>query len=473
MYSATELAKEKLAAAQGKIKRLYDRRAERHSFSPGDQVLALLPIVGSPFQAKFLGPYTVVKQLTEQNYLISTPERCKRHQLCHVNLLKAYYVRASKEQSAPVDGAHPVCVSNTVSSRSGSSVKDDLPKHASAVLTGRLKNSEVLRDLNGILGHLPGSQKEELAGIIHKYLCLFGDVPSCTNMIEHDIDVGDAKPIKQRFYRVNPEKRKFLDSEIEYMLKNGIAEPSSSSWASPCLLVPKSDNTPRFCSDFRKVNSVTKPDSFPLPRIDDCIDQVGAAKFISRFDLLKGYWQVPLSKRAREIAAFTTPTGLYSYTVMPFGLRNARATFQRLMNTVVGDLDGCAVYLDDVVIYSDTWSAHMERIGALFNRLAEGRLTVNLAKCEFARATVTYLGRQVGQGEVRPLRAKVQAIDRYPAPATKKELMRFLGLVGYYQGFCRNFSTVVAPLTDLLKANRRFLWSPVCQQAFENVKAIL
>lgn len=107
--------------------------------------------------------------------------------------------------------------------------------------------------------------------------------------------------------------------------------------------------------------------------MDDCIDQVGSAKFVSKFDLLKGYWQVPLSQRAREIAAFVTPIGLYSYNVMPFGLRNAPATFQRLMNLVIGDMQGCAVYLDDVVVYSDTWENHLERIQELFTRLAEPR----------------------------------------------------------------------------------------------------
>lgn len=146
----------------------------------------------------------------------------------------------------------------------------------------------------------------------------------------------------------------------------------------------------RFCTDFHKVNLVTKPDLFPVPRMDDCIDQVGP-KFASKFDLLKGYWQVPLSNRAHEIATFIIPNGLYSYKVMPFGLRNSAATFQRLVNHVVGDMQGCAVYLDSVVIYSNTWDTHLERMRELFIRLAEAKLTVNLAKCEFARATVTYL----------------------------------------------------------------------------------
>ena len=264
-----------------------------------------------------------------------------------------------------------------------------------------------------------------------------------------------------------------MESEIQYMLENGIAEPSSSSWASPCLLVEKSDKSPRFCTDYRKVNAVSKPDAYPLPRMEDCIDQVGAARFVSKFDLLKGYWQIPLTDRAKEISAFITPSGLFSYTVMSFGLRNAPATFQRLMNRVVSGLEGCAVYLDDVVVYSNTWEQHLDRISDLFVRLSDARLTVNLAKCEFAKATVVYLGKVVGQGRVCAVQAKVSAVERYPAPTTKKELQRFLGLVGYYRSFCKNFSTVVAPLTNLLKGNTRFVWSIVCQKAFENVKSVL
>lgn len=278
--------------------------------------------------------------------------------------------------------------------------------------------------------------------MIREYLVLFGDTPSHTHLIEHDIDVGDSTPIKQRFYRCAPHRQKVMASEIKYMLDNHIAVPSSSSWASPCPLVDKSDKSPRFCTDYRKVNKVTKSDSFLLPRMEDCIDQVGAAKFVSKFDLLKGYWQVPLSACAREIYAFIMPTGLYEYTVMSFGLWNAPATFQRLMNMVVIGLEGCAVYLDDVVIFSDTWDAHVQCVHAFFSRLAEARLTVNLEKCEFARVTVTYLGQVVGQGQVRPVDAKVRAVVQFPIPVTKKELMHFLAFVGYYRSFCKNFSTV-------------------------------
>lgn len=134
--------------------------------------------------------------------------------------------------------------------------------------------------------------------------------------------------------------------------------PSSSSWASPSLLVGKSDGSPQFCNDYHNVNKATKADSYHLPQMEGCTDLVGSAKFVSKFDLLKGYWQVPLTARAQEISAFVTPFGLYEYTIVSFGFRNAPATFQHLMNLVIAGLDGCAVYLNDVV-FSDTWDDHI------------------------------------------------------------------------------------------------------------------
>lgn len=471
---AVESAKEKLVKSQHKMKTLYDRRAEPKQFHAGDQVLVLQPIVTSPFEAKFSGPYTVVRQVSDLNYIIATPNSRKTTRLCHVNLLKPFYARQTVGKGESGSGMVNASVCTSAVALSSSPVVSlEESSTPDVVLQGRLRNSESLQNLGGIMANLEDEKRAELIAVIESYPALFSDVPSRTHLVEHDVDVGDAVPIKQRFYRVSLEKRKQLDKEVQYMLDNHIAEPCSSSWASPCLLVNKPDKTFRPCTDFRKVNNITKPDLFPLPRMEDCIDQVGSATYVSKFDLLKGYWQVPLSKRAQEICAFITPSGLYKYTVMPFGLRNAPATFQRLMNQVVAGLDGCAVYLDDVVIYSDTWSEHIQRIKALFDKLVWAGLTVNLAKCEFAKATVTYLGKVVGQGQVRMSQDKVVAIVKYPPPNTKKELMRFLGMVGYYRSFCRNFSSVVEPLTALLKKDTQFVWSDRCRQAFENVKALL
>ena len=476
LFLAWQCAAKNLGKSQARMKKVFDRKAEPRLFSPGDQVLALLPIPGSPFRARFTGPHVVVRQVAELDYLIATPKRRKATQLCHVNLLKRYYTQSSR---ADVSGEK---VDAVVLAVAGGVVSDSPPVAEEvedeggpddSILLPRLKNSEMLQNLNGLVSHMPDSQRDVLKSLIFSFSSLFSDTPTCTNLIEHDIDVGDAAPIKQRFYRVPLVKQKILEGEVQYLLDNGLAKPSYSSWGSPCLLVAKPDSTFRFCTDYRKVNQVTKADSFPLPRIEDCVDRVGSARFVTKCDLLKGYYQIPLTPRAQEIAAFVTPSGLYSYNVMSFGLRNAPSSFQRLMNHVISGLEGCAVYLDDVVIYSDTWECHLLRLSALFERFAKANLTVNLAKCEFARATVVYLGKVVGQGEVRPVRAKVTAIDGFPRPSTKKELMRFLGMIGYYRSFCLNFSTVVASLTNLLKGKTQFSWTPECQQAFDNAKLLL
>ena len=316
-------------------------------------------------------------------------------------------------------------------------------------------------------------QRKELAEVITQYREVFPDVPSKTNLIEHDVDVGDYAPIKQHPYRVSPMKKELLDKEVQYMLKNDIIEESQSNWSSPCILVPKHDGGFRFCTDFRKVNDKTKSDSFPIPRITDCIDQIGNAKFVSTFDMLKGYWQVPLTQRAREISAFVTPSGLYQYKVMPFGMKNAPATFQRMVNKLVRDIDGCEGYIDDVVIFNDNWSDHIRQIERFFQIMREAKLTINLMKSEFGKATVKYLGHIVGQGQVRPLDAKIQTIVKYPIPTSRKELARFLGMAGYYRNFCLNFSDIAAPLTNLLSKKVKFVWTDDCQLAFDKVKLLL
>ena len=189
----------------------------------------------------------------------------------------------------------------------------------------KLQNSQILNDLGTKLSHLLLVQRKELAEVITQYREVFPDVPSKTNLIEHDVDVGDSAPNKQHQYRVSPTKKELLDKEVQYMLKNDIIE-----------------------------------------EITDCIDQIGNAKFVSMFDMLKGYWQVPLTQRAREISAFVTPSGLYQHKVMPFGIKNAPATFQRMVNKLVRDIDGCEGYIDDVVIYSDNWSDHIRQIIRFF-----------------------------------------------------------------------------------------------------------
>ena len=477
LFRAGQIAKRNLQESQSKMKVWYDRKAKSRCFEPGDRVLVLFPVVGNPLQAKYSGPYKVVKKISDTNYLVKTPDRRKETQVCHINMLKAYHEKPKPEL---------VTLNNRLGLESPTHSKDCVGQVAekeedteSEVRLGndqqpiKLQNSQILNDLGTKLSHLPLVQRKELAEVITQYREVFPDVPSKTNLIEHDVDVGDSAPIKQHPYRVSPMKKELLDKEVQYMLKNDIIEESQSNWSSPCILVPKHDGGFRFCTDFRKVNDKTKSDSFPIPRIADCIDQIGNAKFVSTFDMLKGYWQVPLTQRAREVSAFVTPSGLYQYKVMPFGMKNAPATFQRMVNKLVRDIDGCEGYIDDVVIFSDNWSDHIRQIERFFQIMREAKLTINLMKSEFGKATVKYLGHIVGQGQVRPLDAKIQTIVKYPIPTSRKELARFLGMAGYYRNFCLNFSEIAAPLTNLLSKKVKFVWTDDCQLAFDKVKLLL
>ena len=477
LFRAGQMAKRNLQESQSKMKVWYDRKAKSRCFEPGDRVLVLFPVVGNPLQAKYSGPYKVVKKISDTNYLVKTPYRRKETQVCHINMLKAYYEKPKPELvtlnnrlglESPTHSKD--CVGQVAEKEEDTESEVRLENDQQPI---KLQNSQILNDLGTKLSHLPSVQRKELAEVITQYREVFPDVPSKTNLIKHDVDVGDSAPIKQHPYRVSPMKKELLDKEVQYMLKNDIIEESQSNWSSPCILVPKHDGGFRFCTDFRKVNDKTKSDSFPIPRIADCIDQIGNAKFVSTFDMLKGYWQVPLTQRAREISAFVTPSGLYQYKIMPFGMKNAPATFQRMVNKLVRDIDGCEGYIDDVVIFSDNWSDHIRQIERFFQIMREAKLTINLMKSEFGKATVKYLGHIVGQGQVRPLDAKIQTIVKYPIPTSRKELARFLGMAGYYRNFCLNFSEIAAPLTNLLSKKVKFVWTDDCQLAFDKVKLLL
>ena len=154
------------------------------------------------------------------------------------------------------------------------------------------------------------------------------------------------------------------------------------------------------CTDYRKVNFVTKTDTFPIPRIDDCIDNIGYAKYVTTFDLLKGFWQILLTDRAKKISSFVTPDGLYQYKVLSLEMKNSLATFKRLIIGLISDLDGGKAYIDDAIIFSDEWKQHLETIRAFFDRLREAKLTINLAKREFCHANLSFRGHTLGQGQV-------------------------------------------------------------------------
>ena len=303
LAAAGELAQKNLKHAQEKMKVWYDRKSKLCKFSVGDKVLVLLSLQNHTLQARYCGPYLVTKKVNDVDYVISTPDRRKTLRLCHVNMLKPY----KEKVLVPDQGVHPMLtvVLETPISREEVPPENDMPGEC-----GKLKNSSILAKLESKVQHLSASRQAQLSSLLNEFVDVFPNVPKQTTAMLHDVEVGDASPIKQHPYRINPLKLEVMKKEVEYMLVNGIIEPSKSQWSSPCILVPKGDGSYRFCTDFRKVNTITKTDSYSIPRVEDCINKIGRAEYVSKFDLLKGYWQVPLTPRAKEITAFVTPTGL-------------------------------------------------------------------------------------------------------------------------------------------------------------------
>ena len=278
---------------------------------------------------------------------------------------------------------------------------------------------------------LSQEQKQSLKQLIGEFNDVFSNAPGRTDLAEHTIQTGAAKPVRQQPYRMPHAYHDTVKQDLREMEEASIIKPSTSKWASPIVLMPKKDGTLQMCVDYRKLSAVSEADAYPMPRIDELIDRLGGAKYISTLHLTRGYWQVPVATESQGKTAFTTPFGLYDFTVMLFGLQGVPATFQRLMDSLLrGVSDYAAAYLDDLVIYSGDWEEHLIHLRAVFERLRGAGLTAKPAKCKLGARQCVYLGHTVGNGEIRPESTKIEAVSNFPPPETKKEVRAFLGLSG-------------------------------------------
>ena len=293
-----------------------------------------------------------------------------------------------------------------------------------------------------------------------------------TNLVKMTLDTGDSAPIKQKPYKTPFSLRPEVEKHIDDLLTANLIRPSTSPWASPIIVVPKKDGGSRICIDYRKLNSVTVSNSYPIPSISDILASLKNAKYFSCLDLKSGYHQIEMEERDKEKTAFVCFKGLFEYNVMPFGLCSAPPVFQELMNRVLGDAinNYAFAYIDDIIIYSPDIDSHLNHLQSIFNKLKQANLKLKLSKCSFGVSKVDYLGHEISAEGVRPDPQKVEAIQNIRPPNTVKQVRSFLGLVGFYRQFIKNFAEVANPLTQLTKKFCRFSWSSECQKSFETLK---
>ncbi|GFW90486.1 retrovirus-related Pol polyprotein from transposon 297 [Trichonephila clavipes] len=390
MKRCQELAILHMKDAKQKQKLWYDRRTVRCLFQLGELVLVIAPSRPNKLSVQWVGPGEIVQQLSDTNYVVKFPEKDNTH-VYHVNMLKPYHQRE--------ENINLLCINPLKHD------KEDIP--SLELENERSGWSKIISDvqLNSKLSQIQRGQLKEL---LYEYSNLFSNIPGCTDLAEHDIE---------------------LESERAIVLLSLIGKE-----ARPCI-------------DYRRLNKVTRIQFFPLPNIEELLEKVSTAKYISILDLTRGYLQIPLSPRAQKYASFETTFGTFKPLRLPFGLKNAPYYFSRLMANLLRNCEDFAVpYLDDIAIFSLAWDDHLKHLKDVFEHLRSAKLHIKPSKCQFAQAYVKYLGHLVGQGLRTPGELKVQVIKDFPILTNKM------------QG--RNRKSTVD-------------WNTSCQNAFEELKTRL
>ena len=397
----TVLVGKKETVAKSKMKAQFDKSVSIKDFVEGDMVLVWKPGIHAKMGASWDGPYVVGKQRSPVTFTVHVPGRGGKGKVLHVNLLKRW--------TTPASHIHRVAIV----------VEED--------------DEDEICPVGLRLGRPVFVPSEQQQAALHEVLNSFPDVlrkePGRTDMAKLVINTGDHAPVSSHPYRIAPRWREEVKCQIDQLLLLGIIQPSTSPWSSSVVTVKKKDGGIRICIDFRAVNAITEPDPYQMPLIEELLDLLASAKFISKIDLNKGFHQIPVSASDRCKTAFCTPWGKFEFLVMPFGLRNGPSVFQRLMDQVLlKDGDKSVVYIDDIGIFSSSWEEHCKDICTVLSRLKGAGLTANTSKCCWAQTHCEFLGHLVGEGMVSPADLKVQAVQQFAQPRTKKERTSVFGV---------------------------------------------
>ena len=422
----------------------YNKRAKQRDFKVGDSVWIRRPGLDHKLTESWVGPGIILKKNSPVSFKVQTQDR----------ILKTVNIQQLKE-----------CVRDKEVKRVTTVLEQDTKEDD---VTDRFAEAKVEPQ------ELSRQQQAQLDELMEEFKNVLDKEPGLTNSITFDIDTGDEKPIYQRPYNTPVALRASVDKEIDWLQERGFIRPSSSPWASPMVTVRKADGSARLCVDFRKVNGLTRQTPFYMPRVEEVLEGVGRAQYISKLDLSKGYYQVQLTQQAIPKTAFTSHRGTFEFTRMPFGVKNAPAAFQSLMQRILSDQgEWATAYMDDIVVFSRTWENHLAHIRNVLSALRRAGLTANPSKCRWGGRSVEFLGHRIGAGTMTVPDHRVTALATYTKPTTKKGLRAFLGSIGFYRRYVQNLAEQTAILTPLTtkQAPQRVKWTPQGECAFNTIRS--
>ncbi|XP_070179133.1 uncharacterized protein [Littorina saxatilis] len=467
-----KLAQQNLDSSSRRYAKAFDRRAVKRKFKIGSRVLLLIPLKRNKLEMAWQGPYEVVGKVGEQDYRLRIGSKEK---LYHANLLKQYMERESQSRPTYKRTEADVLSCTVVVEETGATSEEDI-RYPQDIPLPSLQPEEGPDDIQ-CNPELTDSQRNDVKLLGGKFGKALTDLPGNTQLEEFSANLLVSKPVFVRPRPIPYSQTEAVKREVEAMLKMGVIEPVSSPYNAPIVLVKKKDGKVRFCIDYRQLNRVTVFDGEPLPNVDELFSRLGRAKFFSKIDLSKGYWQIPVYPPDKEKLAFIVPQGQFTWTKMPFGLQNAVAVFSRMMRKLLKPLNRNDVYnfMDDILVATQDWKTHLQALCAVFHRLEEAGLTARPTKCVIGFSELDYLGHHVGHGLMWPEAAKVEKIQAARRPETKKDVRAFLGLVGFYRRYVPNFAAIALPLTDLSRKNlsNRVEWTDRCEEAYQTLRQML
>ena len=504
-----KIAKENLRKSAKKQAKWYNRKTKARFLKKGDQVLVLIPGKRNALQLGWQGPYEVMEVINRFDYRIKIGNTSR---IFHINLLKEYKDRKENatqscmlvnEENADKTskiGGHKdeetqglKDVSSNVNEETQS--LEDVVSYVAVVIEEEMKEdremySENPPELPTLQTHqteneenvnysddLNPEQLEEVKRIVKKRARICTDVPLTTNLMDIGIQVTEKNPVFVRQRPIPHAMVKPFEEEIDNMLKLGVIEPACSPYNANIVMVKKKNGDYRFCQDLRQLNDVVVFDGEPLTDVEHLFFKLGEANFFSKIDLCKGYWGIQIREEDRDKTAFATSKGQFRWVNMPFGLKTAAGAFNRMMRKLLSPLnkDWIHHFMDDILIATKTWEEHLTALDQVLQRLDEANLAAKPSKMFVGFRELPYLGHMVGSGKRWPENEKIEKILRTPKPSTKKEVKSLLGQASFYREYIPDYSTVIAPLSDLTRKGypEKVVWTQETTNSFEKLRKLL